>query len=136
MRKVKFIKSLNVEDVILFSGQELKVHEFDLNCQQVGDDLFIKPTDFISDRIVPVHRICFADENEQKDVYIAYSKEVEELISVPFSALNEARKTAQTLTADALNQLDSLNRDYHKLQNKIKDASFLDRVKYLFTGEL
>ena len=122
MKKVKFIKSLVVEELPLTSDN-ITYHSLDATPVLYKDEYHMLATN-VETKVVPIHIINqFNYEKHQvEEVFIAYSEEVEDLLHMPFKCITESRDMA-------------LN-SYSKLLHKVNKANWIKRLKYLFTRKL
>ncbi len=139
MRKVKFIKSLNIEEVMSRDPNNIRYHEVRLDDWSMTLDrqLVNAKTD---KKIVPIHHISEGRRYECEDspdgyraeitdTYIAYSEEVEKLLEMPFKLINDENKELQ-LKVDRLN---SELLEVRSRENRLRESLWL-RVKFLFNG--
>jgi len=130
MRYVKFIKRLVIDQIPMLSRDEIRYQSME-NMVPIGPDNVLLPDSVVETQIVPIHRLCKAHrdrktgENYVDTTYIAYSKEVQELLEMPFdvikSELEESRR-----------QLNLVRRRLGDMLN----ANVWTRIKYLFKQEL
>ena len=131
MEKVNFIESLNIEERPMLRGSEvIKYHScepFGLN--YVDGEGTMVPERTIKDRIVPIHQINKIDKSVKPDLcdnkppkiiktYIAYSKEVQELLEMPFDLMKGEIE------------------DLQKRNERIATASLWKRCKFMLTGNI
>ena len=92
MRRVKFIKELIIEEVLAGPYVEYYERSFDFSrCALIGDDEVIGPLDVATRHIVPVTQFC---STGKPDLFIAYSKQVEELLGIPFRVILDEKEIA------------------------------------------
>lgn len=150
MRRVKFIRSLNIEERTLYDCEDsIRYHRMDkLNWIELGpESAYLETEDTIESVIVPIIKLynSFYDPTPEnpynvvtKTKFIAYSEEVEEFLEMPFKALHEQIK-GLTCTVNRL--YDELNTSDNQLYatiydlNKYTRANVWARIKYLFTGK-
>lgn len=132
-KKVKFVRSLNVEDANEFSVlgdcDFFRYYRME-QLANISPDKVIAAESSVADLVVvPLNRICNREGDEVNELYIAYSEEVEECLGLPFRVMNETAKLLNTLHEDALEEI-------RNLRNLVDNASFRARLKYLFTRKL
>ncbi len=114
MRYVNFIKSLNVEKLPL-TGTDIQYYSNNFTVvDDAGRPAFLHTLNTTRE-VVPVHIISKREYGKRTDTYIAYTKEVENLLGTPFKAIKEEN--------------DRLYRYY-------ESKSFWQRLKFLFTGKI
>ena len=123
MRKVKFIRSLNVELLSLHSTN-VKYYSKNFTPVMEGEIPYLLDTPVkINTVVVPITQLTNIDKKgERVDTFIAYSEEVEELLVMPFKAIRE--------------EIDIVNSCLDIIKYKVINATFIKRLKYLFTGKL
>lgn len=129
MRYVKFIKRLVIDKLPMISGDEIRYHtSHDLPPMIDGEMLLVKEP--VITHIVPIHRLCKATrdnrtgENHIDTIYIAYSKEVQELLEMPFDVIKSELETCRVLSHTQAIRL-----------NRVRYATVWIRIKYLFKQE-
>jgi hypothetical protein len=145
VRTVKLITGLTVLEVP-FTGD---VHRYVGTCAHptAVEDLtgnfggVLHLNEYVHETIVPVSKILrfrknpdskdpLAEPIVEVDMYIAYSKEVEELLVVPITEIVEQRKRAEA----GLHTMCRLHADLASVLEQIARAGFWKRLKFLFTG--
>jgi len=93
MKLVKFIRSLNVEEVPCIDNQQVFQY-FGYSWLPVSySNKLIHTADAVRSKIVPIQEFFeytetdLPGQSEVKETYIAISEEVEELLGKPYSAL-------------------------------------------------
>lgn len=136
MRVVKFIKSLNIEEVPAYCGDEVQYMRMTGTVQPIDHDEF---ADFgVTEKIhaAPVHHFsrsfsggnCFnPNKVERVDAFIAYSQEVQELLGMPFDALKEENERL----SDRCSSLENANASKASALHKIETLSFIGRLKFV-----
>lgn len=124
MKRVKFVRELVVDDVRYVGGY------VEYRCIGTSPDItrvlkndqegFLLGVE--ERRLAPVHHLCDVHDGTRRDVFIAYSKEVQELLGMPFDTLTE--------------ELERTRRIISTLHRRIEHASLWTRIKYLFTKRL
>ena len=126
MRYITFIRSLNVERRVPCIGLDEVRYVAPQSAPSIYSEQgleWLPATKTVEHRIVPVHHICKQGrDGVRDDTYIAYSKEVEDLIRIPFKAIKESYDTIQGL--------------YAALDETVRDSTLRRRLRYLFTGRL
>jgi hypothetical protein len=118
MREVTFIESFNTRTVYAGDVVEYQSMGYAPNVA-IGTDTFLESVP-IKTEIAPVTRIC---SSAKPDVFIAYSREVEEIIGVPIRVIIEKSESCEK----------SLHRA--KIwQARIFSMSVWDRIKAVFKG--
>lgn len=113
MNTVDVVTNLEIQKVPA-EGDRIELHTM--------DSLFSE----IESHVVPVSRVC---RTGHPDLFIAYSPQVEEKLGVPIRAILREAEASRLAWNSA--------RDHMlRLQNRITEARFLDRLKYLFTRKL
>ena len=116
MRKVTFIRGLLIEEI--FAQDVVEYVDFAEPRKRVGG--VVLNTKF-EKKIIPVSEFRF--ECGTKDLYIAYSEEVERILGIPIRLLIEGAKSAEA----------TANRLRSKIE-AIKALSRWQRFKSVFTG--
>lgn len=122
--RATFVKSLNLEDVSVIhkNKDDDKVYRYYERRQMVPvfnvdpDDEVVVIDDYTLVVDAPVYKLY-------SGMYIAYSREVQELLAMPFDELSKQVK-------DQHDTIMRLNRDLRS----VATARFWDRLKYLFSG--
>ena len=98
MRKGTLITGLELTEVVI-NGTEVRYPVWDLPPIFTTDDKLLTPLSecCVQEVVVPITQFC---KPGKPDVYIAYSKEVEELLGMPFSMI--LREKASALQAREL----------------------------------
>jgi len=124
-RVAKIITSVEVHEVPQLHRTDF--NKFDLSNMIVLPDHTIFPEHFAKHKIINIERICNYLPSISKDLYLAWSPQVEEAIGIPLSIMNELQVTNNNLVKENATL---------KNQNEIfTKASLLTRVKFLFTGK-
>lgn len=150
MKRVKFIKSLNIEEHCLYDNDEYFQYMVckPLNFVDMEPAAFLETDDIIEHVVIPITDInqCVfspTPENPHKTVttttFIAHSKEVEDLLEMPFKFLHEQINGLQR-------KIDEENGTIYRLSNSLRTAKeglsdyatadVWNRLKYLFTGRI
>ena len=133
MRTVTLIESLVVKEVRLAHGDQIRrFHVEGHHVRPLGEDCALVLDEPVCAEIIPVHEFHHRWANGRKsDMYIAVSKDVQELLQIPMDALAERCEAAEAGKQQALAEL-AVERA------KIKSAAragLLRRIAYLFTGD-
>lgn len=136
-REVTVVTGLVTEKVLAYDGI-VKMYERDFSKVRrvctTGTEEFLK---FDSEclmpsaqtRIYPVHHFRWGSSS--RDLYVAYTKDVEQVLGIPINCMKEDLDKAVE-RADNLEELNvSLKTKLYRFQN----MTFLGRLKFLFTGE-
>ena len=115
MREVIFIEGLKIKKVPMCKYDEIRYQYYSCPNYVPDEDQYILTESNIEHVIVPIHKISKLTQGVRRDIYIAYSKEVDELLGEPIKLFQE--------------ELDRFNSMFER-------ASFLQRLKYLFTGKI
>lgn len=142
MKKVKFVRSLNIENVEYYKHDEIRC----TNMTPVMGDYgygYLDTGAQVTDRVVPITKFTRykrdprTQEVFSQDTYIAWSPEVEELLDLPFRSLNEQIDTLKTKTWKLEDELRGYKEANRELKSCLdKSATFWQRVKYLFARKL
>lgn len=149
MRPVKFIESLNIKDVMLYEGEDLRYQ----NLNQITRVDFANSGDAISESVketvVPVHHFIKSwveipenggvEENKTEETFIAYSEEVEKFLAYPIATLkDELGYTLESLSSckDNLYGVIEANKEFSKILEIYRTAGFWRRLKFLFTNKI
>ena len=125
MRKVKFISGLKVESRPMLNPDEIRYHMMEsIPPVPVGDE-FLATTAEVNTMVVPIHWLRKIENGEQVDTYIAYSKDVQELLEMPFDVLRDENITLTHQLYDARDRIDN-----------ICGAGLWRRLKFLFTKKI
>lgn len=136
MKKVKFIRSLNIEDVPCADRHYFEYHQLaSVNFVEIeGSESILlskEPSDCHSVSIQKINKATTASDllnPEIEETYIAYSKEVQEFLEMPFDLLQEQLYTAQK----RCNKYQSEVYYLRETLEEYKEASFKKRLKFLF----
>ena len=129
MRRVKFIKDLVIEEVLVYAAQEVFEHKhynfpplrhLDLRADE------LVAADILSDDI-PIHRFCRDGED---DIFVGYTPEVQNLLQMPFDVLRLENKTLEAVVRGQSKAIDNLS----AIQDGIKSANPWRRLKFFLTG--
>lgn len=139
MRTVKFVRSLNVEDVEVHTDQnsfQYRPH-MKMVCLSDGAAGFID--DVIDVHVAPIHRIITCKDQpeppygiDREEILIAYSEEVQKLIQIPFDAIMRQNKDLDEMLFKTVEKKASAE---YKLK-VVETLSFLSRLKFLCTGSM
>ena len=136
MKRVKFVESLNVKEVAVGSCVDMMRYATLEECAPIdGTDRILAPVK-TNTRVVPIHQFC---ESGKPDIFIAYSKEVEELLGMPFNVLHNDLKEAKAYSERIKSSLSRFTLENDVLSKKllqVNNASIWQRLKYLLTGKL
>jgi hypothetical protein len=138
MRVVKFVESLNIREVRLVEGEDLR-YQYQENLAPIsGCNAFIVGQD-VKTRIVPIHHTVkksfdVGDDTQCAfiDKFVAYSDEVQDFLELPFDHL---KATVESLDRVVIRYRD----DNNKLRSKIREmsqANFWNRLKFLFSRKM
>lgn len=123
MRQVKFIKSLNIEILPLTKYNEVEYHTYNPSHVMSEYDPYFLHTKDVTTQVVPVNQFTKENsEGERVETYIAYSEEVEELLNMPFKSISH--------------QIEMISRTLDIVRYTVTNATFIKRLKYLFTRKL
>ena len=133
MRTVTLVESLVVKEVRLAHGEQIRrFHIGGHHVRPLGDDCALVLDEPVCAEIIPAHEFHRRWTNGRKsDMYIAVSKDVQELLQIPMDALAERCEAAETGKQQALAELAV---DRAKIKNA-EHAGFLRRLAYLLTGD-
>lgn len=153
MRTAKLIKSLEIEEVQIFSGDEVQYTtlRYPDNLSVVGPEDFMDTDLKVEHSIVPVIRINTPKDVPQHELeahgeamgrppvdelYIAYSPEVQQLLEMPFNVLHQECKSLSASLSTTQTELRVVRGDFTDLKLEIDGAGVWQRLKYLFTGDI
>tara|TARA_R100001143_G_C3360997_1_gene135681 strand:- start:13239 stop:13616 length:378 start_codon:yes stop_codon:yes gene_type:complete len=124
MKRVKFVRQLVVDDV-RYVGDYVEYRCIgtspDITRVVKGDEEgFLLGVE--QKELAPVHHLCDVHNGTRRDLFIAYSKEVQELLGMPFDTLS--------------NELEDAREAISALHSRIGHATLWQRIKYLFTKRL
>ncbi len=127
MRRVKFIRSLVVDEVTAFD--EVEYHRAPPQCTMTSDGALLTGADHVTHRVIPVTHLCqnYRDRVARTDTYIAYSDEVCELLETPINTIIESNNRLQS---DALELRYELGR--FKRWRSAHTKSFWKRLMFVF----
>lgn len=131
MREVNFIRGLVIEKVLCAPRQDIEVHDMRGSLTPTTTDEALLTDEAVTTTVVPVHRLSRSTREPvtgdvvRCDTFIAYSKEVQELIEIPIDAIAEALKLCENNLQHSRQQVDSFRR-----------GSFWSRLRYAFTGNI
>ncbi len=128
MRRVNFVRSLNVDSIPMLNGDEVRYQSMEsITPVPSGDDIeFLLTEKTIEVRIAPVHTLSEGHaDGRRDDTYIAYSKEVQDLLRMPFD-------TMKRQLDDQSKQISNLYSD----KAAVREASLWTRVKFVFSGDM
>lgn len=136
MKIVKFIKSLNVEEVPCGERQHMFQY-YDHDLYPVSNtDLVIAPNTRVQNKIVPIHELFQWKSTsdgliDKKEMYIAISEEVDELLGMPYASLaarNDFLEKEFIKLRTLLSEADKKNRDQSTKIYKMENASWWRRL--------
>jgi len=144
MRNVKFVRSLNVEIAQVMSDTELRYHDFKMTRMASNGASLRFADEEVKEHVVPIHQFCRVTQEarhpgeapEIETTYLAYSKEVEELLELPFLALRNEVRDAHHGRIRAERQAEDLHSLNSMMTEVVEEASFWKRLKFLFGGKL
>ena len=123
MRRITFIKSLNVESLPMLNLDEVRYHTAE-NIRAVSDEEYLETRDYsVETHIVPVHMLRTGNEFVKDTLYIAYSKKVQDLLGMPFDVMKKQ-----------LDEQSEQIQDLYLKISRIRHAKFWKRVRFLFLG--
>lgn len=115
-RTVQFIKSMEVSEVICRDPHSVRyIQPFDMPALMATDGEMLIPFEemTITESVVPVTEFCI---NGKRDIYIAYSREVEELLGIPIEIIlreKDAAIAAKDRAIISLNRLQAMTAWQH-----------------------
>lgn len=123
MKRVKFIKSLNVE-ILPLTDYNIRYWNTEATpIMDEGEEKLLHTTLKVKMEIIPVHILSKVKGRKRiSTTYIAYSKEVEDLLDMPFNTMRR--------------EIKELSFSLQFLHNKIDTATIFNKLRYLFTGKL
>ena len=122
MKIVKYVHSLNVEERPYLGVDELQSHRVDMPTLAPVPDGALALAEEVEVRVVPIHHLQWNNARQGRgDAYIAYSKEVQDLLEMPFDAMS---KQIDTL----IDHNDRLRVRVHHFQN----MTLWQRIKWVF----
>ena len=125
MRKVQFISGLKIESRPMLNPDEVRYHLMDnIPPVPVGGE-FLATTAEVNTMVAPIHWLRKIENGEQVDTYIAYSKEVQDLLELPFDVLKDENDNLINQLYDARNRI-----------SDVCDAGFWRRLRFLFTKKI
>lgn len=122
MRTAHFVSRLIVEEVRDLSSVRYYEHVMPEFPIVATDGAVLDIEHAVTEHIAPVYHIC---RTGRQDLYVAYSKQVEELLGIPIRLLVEEKESARGET--------------RRLQERlwmVAGLSFWLRLKFLFTKRL
>lgn len=119
-----FIKSLNVEKVRLHDLNNYHYYSMETPYTACFKDKVFPVDKAVKSEIVDIHEICRHENGATSRTLIAYNREVEELIAIPFSAIKNQN--------DTLKHQNSLQRLH---LNRVRSLSFWKRFCFLFAPQ-
>ncbi len=132
MRYVKFIKGLQVDERPVLGPDEIRYHVMEPMPVPLfnGDDQeeYLLPEGTVETMVVPVHELRGCDKEDPRyppELYIAYSKDVQMLLQMPFDVMKR--------------QLDEQSTQIMTLYDEraaIRRATWWRRLVYVFDGDL
>lgn len=136
MRKVRFIKSLNVDDVRLAEGRDLEYY-----CKSPmpmipigGDSALVGCDETVDVQVVTVHRFSKITDGSRKDMFIAVSKEVQDLLGIPLDVYKYQLDEIESLligTKAALARADNWNEQMQNRVDSANNSTVFQRIKFL-----
>ena len=132
MRMVRFIKGLVIDERPVVGPKEIQYHAmehmpvplFELAPAGSNPEEYLIPEQTIETMVVPIHEFRGCNKEDPRypaELYIAYSKEVQMLLKMPFDILKRELEECR----------DFLEVQRHML-NEWRDAGLWDRIKFLF----
>jgi len=89
MQLVNFISDLVINEVPRVNRDEVQYHCFSPKFAPISPDDGLLLEDTVETRVVPVHTLSKRTNGQTVSTYIAYSKEVQELLVMPFDVMKE-----------------------------------------------
>jgi len=132
MKRVKFIKSLNIESANLMGRDELSYSTFNVTPVR---DLLLETNEPIRDHRVAIHQVSQIIDGARCDDFIAYSEEVQKLLGMPFDLMKQQIDSlnGEIVSLKGVNrQISNTNRILNDTLNKFNDMSRWDRLKRVF----
>jgi len=124
MRRVKLIRELVIDEVPVMGCEEIRYFTAPpLRTVGVGPNEFMAVDATVTTHVVPIHRISRGSPSGVTHTYIAYSKEVQDLLEMPFDAITRESENCRALTNKTSRELGA-----------IKNMRFWDRLRFLFVG--
>lgn len=130
MRRVSLVEGLKVREVMLASGQEIRMVHTRREATRMaaaGPDEFLEvPVEFV-ERIVPVHEFAKRDPrtHETDRWYLAWTQEIQDQLGMPFDVLRRENEAARHEAQVARRKV-----------QRWADLTFLGRLRFLITKEL
>lgn len=131
MRYVKFIKALVVDKVPCENRDSIRYSVMQDIIPIVSDrNEVLLTNEVVQDMVVPVHHLCRnhkdykTGEIRRTNTFIAYSKEVQELLEMPFDVIKSELESCRALCTM-----------YQGRLSDVKHANLWTRIKYLFKQE-
>jgi len=127
-RVVKFV-DLNVREINSFGMDYYRYHSLQSldGAVHISEDRVVEVAVDSGVRVVPIHRIC---HSARKDLYIAYSQEVQELLEIPINSIT-AELRSMTHERD---QASNLHANLVHTVDQCTQLSFIDRLQHLILG--
>lgn len=130
MREVTFVSGLKIESVLATGANEISYHVMSERPLFATDGSALALENMtVTSQVVPVHALRGLNWRDQSTTYIAYSKEVQKLLCLPFDAMAKQIEALES-TASQLRQL------HDKRLREIADSTLWQRLKYLFTRKI
>lgn len=128
MREIKFIRNVEIDLLPMGNPDEVRYHMMGpvppLPVMPDDHDPEFLLADYtIETQVVPVHYLRTGNRNVRDDMYIAYSKEVQELLGMPFDIIRKEKE-----------QMYKHNAVLDAKLYRVKTAKVWQRIKFLFTG--
>ena len=128
MRRAKLIEGLKIKEIQAYGPTHEIIPDMSLDAIPVEDNVLMGDFKRIQCPIIPLGKLNrITREPEYR--YIVYSPEVEELLEMPFSALHRE-------VGDLKAQMEHHTIQRRRLKRAINEATWLERLKYLFTRKL
>jgi hypothetical protein len=123
VRYVNLIRSLDIIEVPMVNSEEVQYQPLE-SMHAVGiDEFLLDTTATVKHKPLPIHKISKICHGQKVDTFIAYSREVQDLLELPFDLL---KKENEMLTIS--------NSKLERELSNIKELPFLGRLKFLFTS--
>ena len=134
MRRVKFIESLNVSEKMVGGMDDIRYHQRGeiepIRYSEEGE--FLISDEPITEAVCSVNQFSKMEGGERIDTYIAWSKEVQDLIGTPFDLMKGSIDNLQSIVRARDVEVCSKNERISSILN----STIIERFKFLFTGSI
>jgi len=142
MKTVKLV-DITVKEVPYYGYNEVQYYHRESSEYIPYKDGLLHCDATVKTKVVPITHVC---QVGKEDVAVAYTEKFEEICGIPIRLLKKSKEEAEKNAQSAFRDLSITNEKLKKVEylkeikrhelKKYTSASFIQRLKYLFTGDL